>query len=58
MSFLKEILIIVSCTALVAGASAVVKVNVLEAKYESQREILLEIKADLCDLKKMLMTRR
>ena len=58
MKIFKDALIILSTTALIAGASAVIKVNVLEAKYEGQREILIDIKTELCEVKKILMTKK
>ena len=58
MKLFKDALIILSTTALIAGASAVIKVNVLEAKYEGQREILIDIKTELCEVKKILMTKK
>ena len=58
MKIFKDALIILSTTALIAGASAVIKVNVLEAKYEGQREILMDIKTELCEVKKILMTKK
>ena len=58
MKLFKDALIILSTTALIAGASAVIKVNVLEAKYEGQREILMDIKSELCEVKKILMTKK
>ena len=58
MKLFKDALIILSTTALIAGASAVIKVNVLEAKYEGQKEILMDIKSELCEVKKILMTKK
>lgn len=57
MNLFKDVLVVISTTSLIAGASAVIKVNVLEAKYESQKEILMEIKTELCEVKRILMTK-
>ena len=46
------ILITISAGAITAGASAVVKVNVLEAKVDLYLQAIQEIKSDVKDVKK------
>ena len=58
MKLLRDALVVISTASIIAGASAIVKVNVLEAKYESQKEILMDIKTELCEVKKILMTKK